>query len=141
MGALKHFVGHSQWAWLQAMLYLYCLESVNWFDMSSITINGVSYTGNNISINGNSIRIDGKDVAKKDVLQVSIVVHGNVDNLHIDSCKEIVVKGQVNNLESVSGDVTCYNVNGNVRTISGDVSCRSIAGNVMTTSGDIREIR
>jgi hypothetical protein len=106
--------------------------------MSTITLNGVTYEGNNISINGKSIKIDGKDVAKKDVLQVSIIVHGNIDNLSIDTCNNLTVKGYVNNLETVSGDVGCYNVNGNVRTVSGDVKCLAIAGNVMTVSGDIR---
>lgn len=109
--------------------------------MSSVTINGVNYSGSNISINGTSIKIDGKEVSKKDVLQISIVVHGNIDNLNVDTCDILTVKGQVNNLETISGDVECYDVNGNIRTVSGDVKCKAVTGNITTVSGDIKGLK
>lgn len=106
--------------------------------MSSVSINGVKYSGNNIVINGTSIIIDGNNVSFKDEKIVNIVIIGDVQKIDIDSCESLSVKGNAGSINTVSGDVQCGNVNGDVKTVSGDVSCGYIAGNVKTVSGDVK---
>ena len=112
---------------------------------------------NNISIKNSKILIDGKDVTsdlntKNDYIKIEVI--GNIEELNVDNCKTISVKGNVGNIKTTSGDVcvseTSYNIvttsgdvnvtndiKGFVNTISGDVLAKNIHGNVATVSGDI----
>jgi hypothetical protein len=108
--------------------------------MSSITINGVTYSGNNISIKNNRVFIDGVE-AKSDAncKEINIQVSGNINELKVDSCNKISVTGSVASIETTSGDVVCGPVTGSITTVSGDVECEgNIGGNVGTTSGDVK---
>jgi len=105
--------------------------------MSVIVINGVSYTGNSVSISNNKIVINGKEV-KDDSKVINITIDGNVDSLNVDNCVKVVVNGFVNDLNTMSGDVECGNVNKNVRSSSGDIECGNVGGDVSTSSGDIK---
>ena len=86
-----------------------------------MTINGKTYSGNNIIISNGKVIVDGAE--QSEVLEHNIVVN---------------VTGDVQSLETTSGDVQCESVSGDVKTVSGDVNVRgNVAGNVKTVSGDI----
>lgn len=87
----------------------------------NMTINGKTYSGNNIIISNGKVIVDGAE--QSEVLEHNIVVN---------------VTGDVQSLETTSGDVQCESVSGDVKTVSGDVNVRgNVAGNVKTVSGDI----
>lgn len=108
----------------------------------NVTIDGVSYSGNNIVIKGNGdVLVDG--VFQETIESKNITVYVNSR-----SCGDITTSSGnikiesgcvVDNIKTVSGDVTCHtNVDGNVNTVSGDVTTfGNINGNVKTVSGDI----
>lgn len=105
---------------------------------SKITINGVSYVGNNVKIINGKVIVDGKDMTP-DSKNITIHVDGDISKLSVDICEKLSVTGNVNELSTVSGDVTIGgNVGQNVKTVSGDVKCGNISGKVTTVSGDIK---
>ena len=106
--------------------------------MGSIKINGVSYVGNSLVVKNNKIFIDGKE-QEIDSKIINISVIGNIDNISTDSCQKISIKGDVNILKTMSGDVEVEGIiNGSVSTLSGDVDCGNVLGSVSTLSGDIK---
>lgn len=107
--------------------------------MNTISINGVTITGRgNISIVNGKVLVDGKDVTP-DSKQISIVVNGNIEYIDADCCEKIEVTGDVNDIQTQSGDVEVVgDVKGSVQTMSGDVKCSDIGGSVKTMSGDIK---
>ena len=107
--------------------------------MSTISINGQDYSGRNIIIRNGNVIIDGRKVTSEDKV-INIVITGDIQDLTVDSCDRVTVHGNVNSLETTSGDVSCHNV-GDVKTISGDVDAQLIEGNVKTVSGDITSKR
>jgi hypothetical protein len=105
---------------------------------SSVTINGVSFKGNNVTIINGKVIIDGKDQTP-DAKNITIHVNGDISKLSVDICDSLSVTGNVNELSTVSGDVSVGgSVGQNVKTVSGDVKCGDIAGKVTTVSGDIK---
>ena len=106
--------------------------------MGSIKINGVSYVGNSLVVKNNKIFIDGKE-QEIDSKIINISVIGNIDNISTDSRQKISIKGDVNILKTMSGDVEVEGIiNGSVSTMSGDVDCGNVLGSVSTLSGDIK---
>ncbi len=106
--------------------------------MSTITINGKSYTGNNIKVTNNRVFIDSKDVTSDDGKAIYINVVGDIEELKVDACNHVSVTGAVGILSTVSGDVEVGgNVIRNVQTVSGDVKCGDVMGSVSTVSGDV----
>ena len=104
---------------------------------STININGKTYTGKNIQIDGKgNVIIDGKNVESNDKV-INIEITGDIQSLDVASCQSINVSGMVNTLNTVSGDVTCGDVNLSVKTTSGDVKAKNIGGSVTTISGDV----
>jgi hypothetical protein len=106
---------------------------------ASVTINGQTYTGNHVSIVNGTVIIDGN---KQDqVLEgpISVVVNGNVDRVETTS-GDVDVTGSTGTVSTMSGSVTCGgNISGDVSTMSGSVRCDgSIGGSVETMSGSIR---
>lgn len=106
--------------------------------MGNIKINGVSYVGDSLVVKNNKIFIDGKE-QEIDSKTINISVTGNIDNMLVDSCQKISIKGDVNTLKTMSGDVEIEGIiNGSVSTMSGDVDCGNVLGSVSTLSGDIK---
>jgi len=103
---------------------------------SVITINGKSYNSSSITIKNNQVIVNGKEIDMEKAL--TVVIEGNVESLKADVCKQITVKGSVDQLSTMDGDVTCGDVLGSVSTMSGDIEAKSIKGSVQTMSGDIR---
>ncbi len=106
-----------------------------------ININGKVFYGNNISISKNKIIVDGVEVTDKDIVNtktVNITVEGNVNSIEADYVTKLDIKRNVNNVNTVSGDVYCENVTGDIKTTSGDVDISGyVNGSVQTTSGDV----
>ena len=99
-------------------------------------INGVRYEGNSVVISNGKITVNDKDVTPE-AKHITITIHGAVEKLSVDACQKVTVLGDVNRLETMSGDVECKHVYGNVTTMSGDVRCGDIQGGVETMSGDV----
>jgi len=109
--------------------------------MNTIRINNNTYSGNSITITNGKVIINGKDVTP-DSKEINISIEGNVDQLKVDYCNSVSVVGDVNSLQTQSGDVDVSGeVKGSVATMSGDVDCGNILGSVSTMSGDIKHKR
>lgn len=76
--------------------------------------------------------------AYDDLDVVTLEIHGNVEQLSTVS-GDVSVSGSVGNISTASGNIRCQTVRGSVSTASGDVHCGSIGGSVSTMSGDIYE--
>lgn len=103
-----------------------------------ITVNGRDFEGSNVTIKGGKIYIDGR-LAECDEREITIIVHGNANNI-VSGSGNVTVKGDVTGgFSTVSGDATVEkNVYGSVRTVSGDIEVGgTIAGDAKTLSGDI----
>lgn len=107
--------------------------------MSTITINGNTYSGNNITVVNGKVIIDGVDFTP-DSKEINISVAGDIAELRVDSCNKLNVQGNAGNINTKSGDVEIGgDVSGNVQSMSGDVDVSgSIGGSVSTMSGDIK---
>ena len=106
--------------------------------MSTITINGNTYSGNNIVVINGKVIVNGKDVTP-DSKEINISVQGNIDELKVDACNKVSVEGSVKFISTKSGDVEVTgNVDGNISTMSGDVHCENVNGLVSTMSGNIK---
>ena len=103
---------------------------------SSVVIDGRTFTGDvSISSNG-TVTMNGEPQGSL-VGPVSIVINGDCDS--IDSVSgRIEVTGSAGSVKTMSGDVECGDVSGGIRTMSGDVTCGPVGGGVSTMSGDIR---
>jgi hypothetical protein len=104
---------------------------------SSITINNSSFSGKNVSIINGVVTIDGQIQQIPDEKIITISVIGNLESLHVGSCKELIITGDVERVDTQSGSVKCNNVKGNVKTLSGSVSCSNVSGDVETMSGNV----
>jgi hypothetical protein len=105
---------------------------------ATVNINGQSYSGHNVSINNGKVVIDGVVQEQSLIGPISVVVHGNVDKVETSS-GDVTVLDVVGSVETMSGDVSCTgDIGGYVATMSGDVTAAGhIGGNVETMSGDI----
>ena len=109
--------------------------------MSTISINGNTYSGNNIVITNGKVIINGKDVTPNSK-EINIKVDGDIDELKVDACNKIEIIGDVSNVKTQSGDVEISgNVTGSIQTMSGDVDCGTVGGSISTMSGDIKHRR
>jgi hypothetical protein len=70
------------------------LKLPNFLKMATIVINNNSHVGRSVVISGNKIIIDGKDVTP-DGKEINITVDGPIDQLQVDVCNKISVKGDV----------------------------------------------
>ncbi|BBI61734.1 hypothetical protein [Vreelandella sulfidaeris] len=105
---------------------------------SRIIIDGRDFVGSSVSIDARGkVVVDG--VSQSDTLigDIQITVNGDVERLDTAS-GDVEVTGNVGQVTTVSGDVeVSENVLGNVKTVSGDVDCNAIGGSVSTVSGDV----
>lgn len=98
------------------------------------------YHGKNITVINNRVIIDGKDVTP-DQKEITIIVEGDLENLAVDSCESVNIKGSVyGDVKTMSGGLKVEgNISGNVKTMSGDIKCKGeIHGSINTMSGDIK---
>ena len=104
---------------------------------NTVTINGTTYHGNTVTIKDGKVIVDGKEVECKEK-EIHISVTGDVDTIETAS-GDVEVSGDANIVSSTSGDVVVKgSVNGDVETVSGDVDvCGDIHGKVTTVSGDV----
>lgn len=110
--------------------------------MANININGKSFQGDNISVNGSRILIDGKSVydgeEESKLGPISINVEGEIDSLDVPVVEELNVYGNVNDLETMNGNVAVEgDIFGDVETFNGNVKARTIKGDVETFNGDV----
>lgn len=102
---------------------------------NKIEVNGVKYRGYSVSINNGKVVIDGVTQDQTLIGEVNVTVHGDIAKLENESGN--VYANDVGTIQTVSGDVTCGDVDGNVQTMSGDVKCKNVNGDITSMSGDI----
>jgi len=111
-------------------------------NMSTISINGVTYVGNNVRVNRNKVYIDGKLADTENMKDINIVVQGDIENIKVDACQKVTINGTVKNgVETQSGDIDINqgSVEGNVSSMSGNIDIGgSVGGSVKTMSGNIK---
>lgn len=112
---------------------------------SSVTINGVSYSGSNITINGSgTVVVDGVEQTTIESKNISVYVNSETCGDITTTSGDVKIDSGcvVGNIKTVSGDVTCHStVDGSINTVSGDVTTfGNIQGSVKTVSGDISGI-
>lgn len=92
-----------------------------------------------IFVKKNKIIVDGVDVTPKtDDKVINITIEGNPSSVNVDVCESLTVNGNVNRVESATGDIVIHgNVNGNVENGSGDIDCGDVSGDVETGTGDV----
>ena len=107
---------------------------------SQININGSQYSGKNVRIENGKVYVDGNLVkGTENDKVINILIEGNVDRIDVDYCDNLVVDGDVNTLETVSGNVKANTVKGNVQSTSGKVEVAgNIEGDVETVSGTVK---
>jgi len=98
-------------------------------------INGQSYSGNNIQIKDGVVIIDGVRQSGKLTGPITVNVDGDVESIETGS-GDVTAKN-VGHIETGSGDIDCNDVSGGVATMSGDIDCNNVGGGVSTMSGDI----
>jgi hypothetical protein len=109
--------------------------------MSTITINGNTYSGNSIVVTNGKVVISGKDVTP-DSKEINISVVGDIEQLKVDACNKVSVEGSVKSISTQSGDVEVTgDVDGSISTMSGDVDCGHVQGSISTMSGDVKHRR
>jgi cytoskeletal protein CcmA (bactofilin family) len=110
-----------------------------------IKINGKVFNASNISIFNKQIMINGQiidsdeDTFNHDI-KIEIADGSKIEKFEIHTCNKCYVTGDVEKVQSSSGDIKVTGeVKGNVTSSSGDVSVGgNVLGNVQTSSGDIR---
>lgn len=103
---------------------------------ASITIDGRSFSGRNISISGNRVIVDGVVQDGELVGDVNVVVTGNVEQVENTNGK-VEVKGSVGTVRTTNGEISCGDVKGDVTTSNGTVQCGVVHGSVRTSNGNI----
>lgn len=105
---------------------------------NTIIINGKTYSGNTVSMKDSKIYIDGTE-QYKDEKVINITVNGNVDELNLNPCSNVVINGNVlGNVETISGNIECRDIYKNAETVSGNIKVEgNVLGSVSSVSGDI----
>ena len=107
--------------------------------MSSVTINGVTYSGRNVVITNGKVMIDGVNNTPNDKV-INITVTGDINELSVDACELVAIVGNIGgSVKTVSGDISIDgNVTGDIKTVSGDVKSNDVGGKITTVSGDVK---
>lgn len=105
-----------------------------------VVIDGRVFRGKNISIDNGKVTVDGKEQEGSLVGHIAIEVNGDVEKIETES-GEVTVIGNAGSINTMSGDVTCGDVAGDIKTMSGDIRSAAIAGSVETMSGNISQLK
>lgn len=115
--------------------------------MARVVINGKevvsNFQGGSVTFINGRLIVDGKDVSLDDFQNqptVNITVEGNVDRVETSS-GDVTVNGEVGSVKTTSGDieVACAVVEGSITAVSGDVNVEgTVYGDVSTVSGDVK---
>lgn len=105
---------------------------------TKVTIDGRDFVGRSITITDDGkVVVDGKVVEGTLVGPVSVTIHGDVERVESVS-GQVSIEGSAGNVQTTSGDVEVnHSVLGSVKTVSGDVKANTIGGSVNTVSGDV----
>ena len=107
---------------------------------SSVTINGKTYVGNSITVGRDGkIIIDGKEAGQCEDRQISIEVVGDVERVETSS-GNVTVTGNCGKVKASSGNIKIGgDVSGDVDATSGSISVGgSVSGSCSVTSGIIK---
>lgn len=100
----------------------------------TIIVNGKTYSGSNVEINGGNLIIDNNIKDKEIYGAITITVNGDVQT--IETITGDVKANNVYHIEAQNGSVHCQGAF-DVTAINGDVYADNIYGNASTTNGNI----
>lgn len=99
-------------------------------DTTTITI-----SGKQVSIRGGKATVDGEEYAIEGV-SLTVVILGDVNVLDVEACSTSEITGSAGKVKSMSGQITCNNVEGDASTMSGNIICQTLHGSASTLSGN-----
>ena len=126
---------------------------------NTIKINGVTITtgGKSLVVSDGKVIVDGKTMNTEDEKIINIEVHGDIDKIDVDVCRQIEVEGNVGDVRTSQGNITINgsamdtvtnsqgsikiegDVNGDVKNSMGTVKAGgNIYGKVKTSMGSIK---
>lgn len=119
---------------------------INIANGGEVNINGRVFHGaGQISIDGNgNITVNAQNGSYQRTMDgrtmpaIQIAIIGNVQSVQTTS-GDVGVKGNIGSVNTASGDVSCDTIGGNANTASGDIRANTIHGRASTMSGDIYE--
>ena len=93
----------------------------------------------NISVNGEDCLGDSIDVDDEFVTITTLNSKSNQNKIHIGGQREleIIIHGNVQEVVTKRGNVSCNDVYGNVKVQSGNIECDNVKGDVKTSTGNI----
>lgn len=100
-----------------------------------ITINGKTYKGPVRIENGKIYSSDG-DTTTSDAV-INIIVHGDVDSIETTT-GDITVHGNVGSAQATNGNITVEGEIGNASSINGNISAKAI-GNATSVNGNAKK--
>lgn len=117
------------------------IEAINYsnsiqLNQSITTINNTVIIGDYLRIEENRIIVNDVDVTP-DTKVINIEITGNVGDIKLASINSLVVNGNADTVNCVSGEVVCGDVYGSVINTSGNITCKKVGGNVNNTTGKI----
>lgn len=113
------------------------ITTVNGITKSTTTINGKTYEGSSVSIIGDKVIVDGIEQDTVEGKNITIEIHGDVESIETGS-GDVSAQNVNGYIKTASGDIDVQgDIEGNVSTMSGDVSVSEIGGSVSTMSGDV----
>lgn len=112
--------------------------------MNVININGKKFTYEGVlAIKLGKFYVNGEEVTDwnefvVDQKEINVSIEGHVQQLSVDCCNKVSVKGNCGWVKTVDGDIEISGgVFGHVQTVSGNVNCSSINGEVITSSVEL----
>lgn len=95
---------------------------------ATFKIDGKSFTGNEINISKDGkVVVDGVEQEGNLVGNVTVNITGDVGEIETVN-GNVTCSGAVNKISTVNGNVNCEKVAGNVNSVNGRVNVRSVSG-------------
>jgi hypothetical protein len=104
-----------------------------------IIIGNNNIQGRNITIINGVVVVDGKQIDLPENEKVINIYAESIDRIEVDSCNEVIVKGNSGSILVSQGNVSVGgNVDGDINVSQGNVYCGNIGGDVSVSIGNIR---
>ena len=120
-----------------------CVSTIIGGISGNVTYNGKTINiprGSRFEMIDGKVLINGKPFEQyneADCPIIKIEITGNVESIETES-GDVTIQGDASNIHTMSGDVRCNAVSGNVNTMSGDVTCDNIKGTAWNWTVSIR---
>lgn len=111
--------------------------NINNIISSSVSIGGKTFQGDNVSIINGEVFVDGvkqDDVSKQP--KIEVIINGNVGDVELSGGN--MKCGDVDGDVRVSGgNIDAGDIEGDVRASGGNINCDKVGGNVKASGGNV----